>query len=464
MYKDDVVRYSPSVHYVPMKFVDAGDVILILEEPVENEGLFWGKCEWGWLPLQYTDYFGIPELPPEPEKPVTTIPPDYTYATVTNSYLNIRAGAGTNFASLGQLKKGDRVRLLEIESYNGGQWGRFEGGWIYLTSYTKVETFDEPLGGDLPQEPGSKVYGTVTYSYLNIRSGAGTGYQAVGQLNQGDRVEILEQVYVGDVMWGRIDGGWICLTDYVELETVTEGGEDITPPVDTTPPVDNNTQTKTYGTVTADVLNVRATPGGTLVGQLYRGDRVEILETQTMGEQLWGRYEGGWICLTDYVELEIVTEGGEDITPPVDTTPPVDNNTQTKTYGTVTGTDGLNVRTAPNGTICGALYRGDRVEILEIQTVGDQVWGRYEGGWFCITGYVTLETVGGNATVLAGDVTGDGVVNIKDFHRLLKHVNKTDLLTDEQLASGDVTGDGAVNIKDLQRLLKHVRKTELLPE
>jgi hypothetical protein len=67
-----------------------------------------------------------------------------------------------------------------------------------------------------------------------------------------------------------------------------------------------------------------------------------------------------------------------------------------KTYGIVTGTDGLNVRKTPNGTICGALYRGDRVEILETKTVGNAVWGRYEGGWFCITGYVTVETVGGS--------------------------------------------------------------------
>ena len=56
----------------------------------------------------------------------------------------------------------------------------------------------------------------------------------------------------------------------------------------------------------------------------------------------------------------------------------------------------MNVRKTPNGTVCGALYRGDRVEILETKKVGNAVWGRYTGGWFCITGYVTLETVGGS--------------------------------------------------------------------
>ena len=61
-----------------------------------------------------------------------------------------------------------------------------------------------------------------------------------------------------------------------------------------------------------------------------------------------------------------------------------------------------------------------------------------------------------------GDVTGDGLVNIKDFQRLLRHVNKTNPLTDYELACGDVTGDGVCNIKDFQRLLRHVNKTNPL--
>lgn len=61
-----------------------------------------------------------------------------------------------------------------------------------------------------------------------------------------------------------------------------------------------------------------------------------------------------------------------------------------------------------------------------------------------------------------GDVTGDGAVNIKDFQRLLRHVNKTNPLSDYELACGDVTGDGVVNIKDFQRLLRHVNKTNPL--
>lgn len=73
--------------------------------------------------------------------------------------------------------------------------------------------------------PVTKTYGTLTYTFLRIRKGAGTGYKEVGQLTQGDRVEILETKTVGGAIWGRIDRGWIFLTGYVKLETVAERQE-----------------------------------------------------------------------------------------------------------------------------------------------------------------------------------------------------------------------------------------------
>ena len=76
---------------------------------------------------------------------------------------------------------------------------------------------------------------------------------------------------------------------------------------------------------------------------------------------------------------------------------------------------------------------------------------------------VGKEAVTQDATIYPiGDLSGDGVVNIKDFQRLLRHVNKTNPLTDYELVCGDVTGDGVCNIKDFQRLLRHVNKTNPL--
>ena len=77
---------------------------------------------------------------------------------------------------------------------------------------------------------------------------------------------------------------------------------------------------------------------------------------------------------------------------------------------------------------------------------------------------VTTGTKTQNAEIwLHGDVNGDGVVNIKDCSRLLKHVTKTQLLTNTYaLKCANTNGDSAVNIKDCSRLLKHVNKTQPL--
>jgi hypothetical protein len=68
--------------------------------------------------------------------------------------------------------------------------------------------------------------------------------------------------------------------------------------------------------------------------------------------------------------------------------------TVTKIYATITGSS-VNVRKGP-GASYGAvtvIRRGAVVEILEQKEVDGKVWGRYENGWFRITGYATLKTV-----------------------------------------------------------------------
>ena len=68
--------------------------------------------------------------------------------------------------------------------------------------------------------------GTVNVSEsLNVRAGPGSGYEMVGTLGPGDRVEIYEIQAVGSTDWGRIAMGWISL-DYVILDAVMpEPGE-----------------------------------------------------------------------------------------------------------------------------------------------------------------------------------------------------------------------------------------------
>jgi uncharacterized protein YraI len=135
-------------------------------------------------------------------------------------------------------------------------------------------------------------YGIVTASVLNVRKGAGTGYSVIGQLQNGARVRIGTKVgnwyniYFGD------HGGWVC-ADYVTLESK--------PAVDTTP----QKQPKgTYGTVTADVLNVRKGAGTNypVIGQLKQGEQVKL--AVKIGDW-WNIYYGdhGGFVYAQYIEV-----------------------------------------------------------------------------------------------------------------------------------------------------------------
>ena len=176
--------------------------------------------------------------------------------------------------------------------------------------------------------------------------------------------------------------------------------------------------THTYATVTATSLNVRTGAGtnNAKVTLLPRGQKVEILEQKEVSGKIWGRYEEGWICLTDYTILETVVEkievevpnppvedpGEDEPDPP--TVDPGENEGQTitvtKIYATVTA-GAVNVRSGPGSSYSKitVLHAGDVLEILEQKEVSGKIWGRYEEGWFRLTGYATLETVTEEVTV-----------------------------------------------------------------
>jgi uncharacterized protein YgiM (DUF1202 family) len=178
------------------------------------------------------------------------------YATITCDALSIRAGAGTGYTRLGYYYKGDKVEILEQKKVGTDSWGRTAKGWICLTGYTTLEEVREGTEhthsygawyvtkAATTKEPGqerrdcacghyetreipklppvTRVYATITCSSLSIRTGAGTGYSCVGFYYQGETVEILEQKKVGTNTWGRTEKGWICLTGYTTLKTITE--------------------------------------------------------------------------------------------------------------------------------------------------------------------------------------------------------------------------------------------------
>lgn len=203
-------------------------------------------------------------------------------AVVIANDLNIRSSASQSGDRVGSYSYGDRIAILETS--NG--WGRTNKGWVSL-SYVYID-------GDTSPEA---VYGNVTATTLNVRSGPGTTYDRVKSLNMHDRVQILKQIKIGNTTWGYTSGGWVSM-EFISVEGTGSGV------------INNNTNGggmiggSGTGTVTGNAVNVREGAGTNyrVVGSLNYGDIVTISETTTAGGYTWGHVTNGWVCM-DYVRM-----------------------------------------------------------------------------------------------------------------------------------------------------------------
>lgn len=298
------VRVIPSKDANVTGTLDAGTVVEILRQETIAD-ITWGMISTpvsGWICMDYVKMYSSQngsassETDPNASQPTTPAPSDNTGNTTNNSgthntkgvisarSLNVRDEASASGKIVGSYFKGDVVTILETKD----GWGRTDKGWISL-SYVYMD-------GDVGP---NAVYGTVTASELNVRSGPGTTYDRVKALRQNDRVQVLQQITVGGTTWGYVSGGWVSM-DYVSLDGGNNTGNTGTGNT-------GNTGTSTgtgTGTVTGTAVNVRAGAGGSyqIVGSKTMGDVVTIYETVTAEGYTWGRIDTGWICM-NYVRM-----------------------------------------------------------------------------------------------------------------------------------------------------------------
>ena len=385
------IRATAGTHGYVKGVYERGDKVKITEKTMVGN-VPWGRTDRGWICLTYVKLDTADQEPettvPETTIPETTVPETTTPpatgdqkpatgsgqgipATVTSQAgLNIRAGAGTNFAKVGAYKANEKIRILEQKTVGGITWGRTDKGWVSM-QYVKLDDVWTNASG---------MYGIVTSATgLNVRSGAGVGYAPVGNYRSGQRIVILEQTVVGGQKWGRTDLGWVSMA-YVRLEQAvgTPGNQQPAPETtvpETTKPGTTKPEKPTgamTGVVTAGGLNVRATPGtnGAIVGGYRAGDKVTILEKTTVNGASWGRTDKGWICLA-YVKM--------------DTTVVPEDEIEAGDTGVITASE-LCIRKGPGtgNAIVGVYKRGQTVTILEIAKVGATPWGRTDKGWICM--------------------------------------------------------------------------------
>ncbi len=516
------VRKGPGTSYDRVTSLQRGAVVEVLERTLVD-GKTWGRYANGWFCI--TDYavvktvtedgeVTVPDLgeseaspedttvPAEPEEEIQIPAAPATVSIIGTQAVVIRNGPHKSYPSKGEYAVGSRVEILEFMSFMGQLWGRSDKGWICIDSAV-MQDDDNGL---------VNTFFITVSSSLYVRTGPGTQNDYVRTVHKGDVLEVYALEDVNGITWGRIYCGWISLkytnytpsmvpdqtpkedcdtqghkyidsvisptctssgytahtcercghrytdtkvaalghkyTDKVVAATCTDKGytahtcatcghsytdsetsalghsyeSEVTAPTSTQQGYtthtcktcghsytdsytdalqggNTTTVTKTYAKLTAGAVNVRKGAGASYgwVTILRRGDKVEILEQQTVDGKVWGRYSGGWFRITGYATLETVTVQGNGSTAQPST--PSVSVPSDKVYATITA-GAVNVRKGAGASYgwVTTLRRGDVVEILEQKTVDGKVWGRYSGGWFRLTGYTTLENAGGGDT------------------------------------------------------------------
>lgn len=249
----------------------------------------------------------------------------------------------------------------------------------------------------------------VAVDSLDVHKKASASSRVLGQLPLDLEVEILEEKTVKDTTWGRIDaqelpdgkkvkGGWIDM-QYVRIPGEEEPEE--TEPVATEPEAPK-TVTATMGTVTAGKLNVRKGPNSDYetAGAYYTGDRIEILETKTEGDTLWGRTDLGWVGM-GYVRMDGDAAIAEENTAAKILS---DGTLGILGYGVVNLGE-LNVRTGPGEEYAkvGEVKLGIRYAYYQTS----ENWVRIESGWVSTDYFYTEGSVTENA--FSGKVTEDNL-------------------------------------------------------
>ncbi len=221
----------------------------------------------GWIPCEVLDL-------PQAWQEGYSIPGYARMGVINTSRLNIRLAPGTNNLRIGSYGYGQRIGVLEIQ----GQWGRTNKGWIYLP-YTYLD-------GNLGQHP---MVGNVATTQLNVRTGPGTGYRAIGSLHEGDRVLVLEQFTIGSLVWGYTRAGWICM-NYVQPDYIPG----------TTTPIYG------YGYVAQnEALYGGAGSSNPVVGTVPAGSVIPIWTVVSAEGISWGQTPNGWVNMAHVNMTEV---------------------------------------------------------------------------------------------------------------------------------------------------------------
>ena len=162
----------------------AGTTYGIIGSVVKGQTLSVVSKSGSWYKINYNGRTGYVSSDYVQASGTTTPPAESTTYTVTASTLNVRSGAGTSYASIGSVTKGQKLSVVS----KSGSWYKinYNGRTGYVSS-----DYVQASGTTTP--PAESTTYTVTASTLNVRSGAGTSYASIGSVTKGQKLSVVSK-------------------------------------------------------------------------------------------------------------------------------------------------------------------------------------------------------------------------------------------------------------------------------
>ncbi|WP_310331506.1 SH3 domain-containing protein [Priestia megaterium] len=183
----------------------AGTTYGIIGSVVKDQTLSVVSKSGSWYKINYNGRTGYVSSDYVQAAGTATSPAESTTYIVMASTLNVRSGAGTNYASIGSVTKGQTLSVVS----KSGSWYKinYNGRTGYVSSdYVQAS-------GTTPSAESTTYI--VTASTLNVRSGAGTNYASIGSVTKGQKLSVVSK----SGSWYKINyngGTGYVSSDYVQ--------------------------------------------------------------------------------------------------------------------------------------------------------------------------------------------------------------------------------------------------------
>ena len=260
------VRQGPGLHYQVVTQVDKGETYTVLEQRDGWVKIKLRENQSGWVSSSFTS-----DTKKMSEAAISAV-----------DYLRVRTNPGTHYKTIGYLRRGQEVEVIE----KAKEWVKIKSGgltgWVY-GSYLTERLIEEDKTST--SEPA-----TVIANKLNVRATPALTAQVIGKLEYGDKIHVLDQ----QNGWYKVKHnsklvGWVHGT-YISFEQLEE-----------------RQQANSYVKILHNQTNVRISPSlnsyiltKANIGETYRivskqGDWYEIeLPGQRRG------YIASWIVQTTH--------------------------------------------------------------------------------------------------------------------------------------------------------------------